>query len=639
MARWWTPLAEGVALALGGAAATAFLTHGSSLAVAGVAGVSWVMGTGASMAANAHAERRAAAQVRANAAERRDACAVVLPVMRGHPEPRPSWLLLPDHEVGPFRGRRNELDRLLAWSESGSDGATVMVVKGAAGVGKTRLLIQFAHDVAGERVVVRVRPGKEEALIEALLALGDAAVVVVDLKEPRAGLAALLLAADRTKGRVKVVVECRSDGWLRSPQLALDETDRQLTDRSAPLEVLPIGGVEDLQRWLEEGTGASARLLEIPLPDRPPRSMTAGTSMLVVQAYGVAEVLNAGRAQATGPGDGPRPVLAEVADDLLDHERRGWSLPPGTAVDDTVAARAVCVLTLLGAEDETDAAAVLVRVPDLAGPGGEQQRRSVARWVHGLYPAGRGLDWIGRLEPDVLGQALHAQVLADPVVIEQVSNPTLSARQLRRALSHLMPALATFPVLTHAVQALLAASPLRELPETLLAALYLDNPHRADLLLAEHLLAHPEPADLDALEQSLDPRLLRTQVALLQLRVDRARQNADRALLALAVRSLGAGLDRVGRYAEALAAEQEAVGLFRELDRDDRAVHRPGLAEAVRSLGVGLERVGRYAEALAAEQEAVGLYRGLAKESSQLYGGLYADTEADVRRLEAGGWH
>ncbi len=68
------------------------------------------------------------------------------------------------------------------------------------------------------------------------------------------------------------------------------------------------------------------------------------------------------------------------------------------------------------------------------------------------------------------------------------------------------------------------------------------------------------------------------------------------------------------------------------------AVHRPGLAFAVRNLAAGLERVGRYAEALAAAEEAVGLYRELAEEWPQLYSGPAADIEADIRRLEAGGW-
>ncbi len=68
-------------------------------------------------------------------------------------------------------------------------------------------------------------------------------------------------------------------------------------------------------------------------------------------------------------------------------------------------------------------------------------------------------------------------------------------------------------------------------------------------------------------------------------------------------------------------------------------MHRPDLALAVRNLAAGLERVGRHPEALAAAEEAARLYRGLVEQWPHLYAGLYADTEADIRRLEAGSWH
>ncbi len=416
------------------------------------------------LAVSAADGRRAAEKGREQAAQRRDQRAVVLPVPHPRAQPRPSWLLLPDHEVAPFRGRRQELEALLAWSECGSDGAALILVRGPAGVGKTRLLIEFARAVAGDRVVVRVRPGKEEGLVEALLVLDDPAVVVVDLKQPQPGLPALLQAAARTNGRVKVAVECRSDAWMGSTRRAMDEGDTELIDGAHRLEVHPIGSAEDLRRWHVEGTRASAQVLESEPAEGPSRSIPPGTSMLVVQAYAVVDAFNGcrsqnGRSRPAGLGDGRHPVLAEIGNYLLEHERRSWSGPTEIVADDILAQRAICLLTLLGAQDESDAASVLARVPDLTGPGNEQERRSLARWVHSLYPAAAASAWIGRLAPDLLAHALHAQVLNNPAVVDRLVDPDLTAGQLRRALSTMMPALTTFPALAPTCEAVLAASP------------------------------------------------------------------------------------------------------------------------------------------------------------------------------------
>ncbi len=162
-------------------------------------------------------------------------------------------------------------------------------------------------------MVVRVRPGREgDGLVEALLALGDPAVVVVDLKQPRPGLPALLQAAARTGGRVKVAVECRSGGWLDSARRAFDEADAGPLDGAELLEVIPIGSAEDLQRWGEEGSLASARVLGVKPPGRSSSRVPLGASMLVVQAHAVVDVLDGRQARAACHGDGQGPVLAEV---------------------------------------------------------------------------------------------------------------------------------------------------------------------------------------------------------------------------------------------------------------------------------------------------------------------------------------
>ena len=95
--------------------------------------------------------------------------------------------------------------------------------------------------------------------------------------------------------------------------------------------------------------------------------------------------------------------------------------------------------------------------------------------------------------------------------------------------------------------------------------------------------------------------------------------------------NLGASLYRLGRYPEALAAGEEAVGLWKGLARDNPA-HQPDLATALDNLGAGLYRLGRSPEALAAGEEAVGLWKGLARSYPSQYQETYNRRLAQLRR-------
>ena len=73
-------------------------------------------------------------------------------------------------------------------------------------------------------------------------------------------------------------------------------------------------------------------------------------------------------------------------------------------------------------------------------------------------------------------------------------------------------------------------------------------------------------------------------------------------------------LAELGRYPEALAATEEAVGLWRPLARDNPA-HQPGLARRWATSGRSASTLGRHREALAAAEEALGLWRALARDN------------------------
>ncbi len=209
-----------------------------------------------------------------------------------------------------------------------------------------------------------------------------------------------------------------------------------------------MGEPEDLLRWLNEGIRAASEAVNAIPPDPVLRPPPPGTVLLGLQAEAVAVVLD-GHAASSATGGGPGPVLAEIGTYLLGQEQTSWR-PSGGAFggDAEFELRVVCLLTLLGAGNEDEAAELLRRVPDLADAT-EERRRSLARWVRGLYPGDIADQWVGQLEPDLLAHALYATVFGDDECFTaRLVDPEPSPAQVTRALHGLVPGTATFPTLT-----------------------------------------------------------------------------------------------------------------------------------------------------------------------------------------------
>jgi hypothetical protein len=140
--------------------------------------------------------------------------------------------LWPKAAVVPFRARP-ELDELMAWCVSG-DHAAAQLVTGEAGAGKTRLARQLTNELAANGwQPLWVPPGSENDAIEAVQAIGQPCVLVVDYAETRRGLAGMIndLAADQDDPDLRVLLLARSAGeWW---QQLLASADRQAT---SPLE-------------------------------------------------------------------------------------------------------------------------------------------------------------------------------------------------------------------------------------------------------------------------------------------------------------------------------------------------------------------------------------------------------------------
>ena len=274
---------------------------------------------------------------------------------------------------------------------------------------------------------------------------------------------------------------------------------------------------------------------------------------------------------------------------------------------------------LLGAESLDEAADVAGRVPDLSGkPTGDL--RGWARWLYDLYPEVEG-GHLGVVQPDLLAE-YHAatQLAADPGLAHSVLF-SLSREQAERALTilarawelhedagQLIASALRADLAELAIPAAAVAVQTRASIGDLLAAVLVDAPVQLeDLIRIEEALPYPSVtlarADLAAAER------IRRELPTDARPKDNARWAAQVGLL----------LDQVGRTAEALDLEQEAVSIFRKLAEEMPDVYRPDLARSLNSLGNCFGALWLTHEALRVTQEAVGIYRELAKEQPDQY--------------------
>ena len=185
---WAVRAAVGAALifaGLGAGTAGASVASASWLVRAAGAAVGAVAGLGAAIWADRTYQRREAEMAALRA---RDA---VLGVLRADPPNKGSvfdLLLATSTAAAPFRGRRDDLAWLDRWWDEANQ--PVVVVTGPAGIGKTRLVTQFALDRPAPWVSGWLSGGRGSDAVAAIRACGDPALVLVDEADERPDLAA-----------------------------------------------------------------------------------------------------------------------------------------------------------------------------------------------------------------------------------------------------------------------------------------------------------------------------------------------------------------------------------------------------------------------------------------------------------------
>jgi tetratricopeptide (TPR) repeat protein len=616
------------------AGAAAVVLAGAGGAAAGLGAPGWLAGAVAAVSAlvaGVVADRvYAAREGREAARERRglvlDALRDARPPTRGEE----LGLLLADRCPVPFRGRSRELARLAAWRE-GEPGCPVMLVAGPAGVGKSRLALEFASRLPAGWAAGWLHAGAGAVAVDAVRGCGDPAVILADDADGRSDLVPLLgaLAERREDPAVRVVLVTRSASGLRATLAEqLEERHAWVVLGAMELDLGTEGGLDDQVRWFGEAVVAFAAALgKTPpvLPERFPVGGMAAEAFVMLQGQALLAVLDQGQCSGD-PRDLP---LDELMAALMGHERRrwravaaSWDWGSGRAPSAEVQARAVAALALLGADSNAEAAEIVRQVPELRDAPAERLA-AVVSWAAGLYPGGPGV--APRIRPDLVGEWFVVSELAADQDLARSLRAGISDEQAARALAFL----------ARAADWLEAASGLfkefgsGDLRRLILAAVLAARTGEAARGLLDPVIAAQIAAasdwTLDQLTGLQDTvpgyMLLRTHVTIGQLIVTVLRaMAADNPAahqddLAAALSNLGVRLDRVGRYEEALEATQEAVALRRVLAADNPAAHQDDLAIALDHLGIQLHEVGRYEEALEATQEAVALNRVLAADN------------------------
>jgi len=614
------------------AGAAAVVLAGAGGAAAGLGAPAWLAGATAAvsaMVAGVVADRvYAAREGRVAASERRHLVLDSLHDSRPLGEDEELGLLVADRCPVPFRGRSRELARLISWREA-EPGRPIMMVSGPAGVGKSRLVLEFASRLPAEWAAGWLHAGVGDQAVETVRECGDPAMILADDADGRADLVPLLeaLAERHEDPAVRVVLVTRSAAGLRAALAArLDERHAWVAAGAAELNLGTEGDPSDQARWFSEAVAAFAVALDKPPPVLPERLLVADTAIepfVMLQGQALLAVLDQ---DGSDPRDLPLDELAAV---LMGHERRrwravaaSWDWSRGTTPLPEIQSRVVAALALLGADTAAEAAVIVQRVSEMRDAPAERLAAMVA-WVDELYPGGSGM--APRIRPDLIGEwFVVSELAADPDLARSL-RAGMSDEQAARALAFLARAADRIEAATGLFQEF-GSGDLRRL---ILAAVLAARTGEVGRGLLDPVIATQIAAASGwTLDQLIELQgtipshlLLRTHVAIAQLIVtERRTLSADdpashQAGLATALNNFGFWLGKVGWYHEGLDASQEATTLFRALTADDPDAYQADLATTLINLGLGLAEVGRYHQALEATQEGITLRRALVNDN------------------------
>jgi len=557
----------------------------------------------------------------------------------------PARLLRARSGVVPFVDRAGLLSGLTEWMTD-PDPFAGYLVGGRGGSGKTRLGVQLSVE-AGQRewLCGLLSRATDLAQLEELAGTPTPRLVVIDYAESRGEQLEALLprlskqATQEWPVRVLLLVRAaprRSDDWTEPLRGRGDWLDAILDD--VQVRVLDDSLPTPDERATLFGSAAAA-FAALAQPDTDPGTVAVPEppAMLGGPAFTSPLLVTVAAYLAVHP-DGKVPTSrGRLLDELIDREDRHWQatgLAHQVEVGDgDLRRRVVAVITLAGADTETEAADLLGLLPDLSDSSETGRRLAVARWGRDLYPGPR---WWNPLEPDLLGEHLVATELAGfgevLTGVLQRDNPAALAQPL----DVYARAVVTYPDLAAAVGAVLSTH-LKTLCRAAIGQAAAQT--NLDLLLGTTTAAEALNQVLTVVD--VDPAALPVAVDLFPVGADQVlgpltltltekitehsrRQAASDAaayepVLAGALNNLSVRLGEAGRRDEALTASQDAVTIRRRLAAANPAAYEPALALSLNNLSLRLADAGRRDEALTTSQDATEVYRRLAAANPAAY--------------------
>jgi nucleoside phosphorylase/tetratricopeptide (TPR) repeat protein len=557
----------------------------------------------------------------------------------------PATLLNARYQVVPFFDalRRHELDMLDAWCHA-DDAADMRLLVGPGGSGKTRLMIHWSTllrqaQPAWQAGFLPDRVTAED--LDALLAGDRPTLIVVDYAETRRGVFELLQrladrpGAGRPPCRVVLLARDVGDWWRALRQQEPEVVD--LLDRHQPMRLQPVPVEGELRQQAFEQALESFAAVPHRLSEPDDNTSLAHRQRAAVRTNEYPPDLSddhysrvlylhiAALAAVEGLSAPTDQLLAEI----LDHEARFWRWQyPRQFPDDPLdhaefvagLQRMVAGVTLLGGVASRDAVEALrdrVQGPDLP---------NLARFLHWLYPGASEAAWIGALEPDLLGEALVARVLADRNTPQDYLEQVVAdggAPGLGNSFVVLgRIALWDAPHGTAWLARLLAADVSSRARVAFDAALTLGG-QTALAPLGQVLADALARSGTTKLAAELESQIPWETVSLREVGLwavctllDRPLPSAEHEAAiherAQLLHNAGKRFSDLGRREEALQATVEAVEIRRRLAAQRPEAFLPDLAQSLNNLGIRLSNVGRHEEALQATVEAVEIRRRLA---------------------------
>jgi DNA-binding SARP family transcriptional activator/Tfp pilus assembly protein PilF len=515
--------------------------------------------------------------------------------------------------VASFTGRSGEL--LALTSLLGQPGAethgTVVIsaIGGTAGVGKTALAVEWAHQVAGRfpdgQLYVNLRgydPGRpmpaSDALARLLRSLGVPGQDIPAEPDERAARYRSLLAGKRM---LLILDNAGSVEQVRPLLPGSSSCTVLVTSRDAlPGLVARDGAVRlDLDLLpLEDSVGLLRTLIGAQVDAEPgAAARLALRCCRLPLALRVAAELAASR---------PSVPLAELAAELADQQQRLDRLDPGG--DSRTAVRAVFSWSCRNLDAGTARAFCLLSLH----PGSDFEPRAVAALTNGtLAQARRSMEVLARahlVQPAGRGRYVMHDLLR--AYARELSASQGSEQERRAALTRLLDHyLDTAAAMTSTLFAGGGRDPAGGVSDPAKARAYLDT-ERANLAAAvAYAAGQGWPGHATRLAETIHP-YLEIEYVFEALTVQRhalraAQSMGDRSAEAEALTSLGGLAFWQGRQQEAGDRLNRALGLFRE------AGDRRGQAKVLADLGIVQLQQGSYQDAASLLEQALALHRQL----------------------------